>query len=106
MKTKKQKIKTIDVIAKEWFDKTYGNSYFSADIIVNYGMKDEITIKIPFQYGYEDHYRYVAFKTLQENGLVPCLPEYVPMWQYYRDNGIIVRYTKHTGCRKKDLYQL
>jgi hypothetical protein len=43
------KVKTIDITAKEWFDKTFGNSYFSAQIILNYGLKDQEKYCLPFQ---------------------------------------------------------
>lgn len=56
------KIKTIDVQAKEWFDRTYGNSYFSMNVTVNYGMKNATTFYVPMQYGYGDHYRDMAIK--------------------------------------------
>lgn len=97
------KIKTIDVNAKEWFDKVNGNSYFSANVIINYGMPEMKEINLPFQYGYGDHYRDVAFKTLQENGYICEIDEHVSHWQYYRNNNIIVRHSKQENCKKRDL---
>ena len=55
-------IKTIDIQAKEWFDRLNGNSYFSAIATINFGMEDEKAVKLPFQYGYESHYIDMAFK--------------------------------------------
>jgi len=49
-----KKIKTIDVQAKEWFDKLNGNSYFSGIITLNFGMPDVETFIIRFQYGCGD----------------------------------------------------
>ena len=40
---------TIDINAKEWFDKVNGNSYFCGTITINYGMKTEQTFLMPFQ---------------------------------------------------------
>ena len=40
-------IKTIDIQAKEWFDKVNGNSYFSAIATINYGLQDQKTINVP-----------------------------------------------------------
>lgn len=91
------KIKTIDVQAKEWIDKVYGNSYFAAVVTINYGMKTEKQIKIPFQYGYGDAYRYRAFEVLKEQGLVP--EDAVS----YSDLGIIARYSKQEKCLKRDV---
>jgi len=53
---KLSQLKTIDINAKEWHDKINGNSYFSSDVILNYGMNSQETIKVPFQYGYGDHF--------------------------------------------------
>nr|DAI89555.1 MAG TPA: hypothetical protein [Caudoviricetes sp.] len=64
---KATQIKTIDVNCKEWFDKVNGNSYFAGEIIVNAGKKNETIIKLPFQYGYGDHYRYIAFEIVKNN---------------------------------------
>ena len=49
-------LKTIDINAKEWFDSVNGNSYFSSKVTLNYGLHNEKSIKLPFQYGYEDAY--------------------------------------------------
>lgn len=52
----------------EWFDKTNGNSYFSCRIeqITKEGTK--LIAKLPFQYGYGEHYRQQAYKQLVEMG--------------------------------------
>jgi len=36
-------MKTIDINAKEWFDKINGNSYFAGTITLDFGMKTEET---------------------------------------------------------------
>ena len=46
------KTKTIDIEAKEWFDKINGNSYFCGTITLNYLMDNQETFLMPFQYGY------------------------------------------------------
>jgi hypothetical protein len=102
----KTKIKTIDIQAKEWFDKTYGNSYFAAKVTINFGMKGAETFTIPFQYGYGNHYEYIAFKELQKLGYIPEQKEMIPPWQYYRDNKIIVRTNKQENCKKRDLINI
>ena len=92
------KILTLDINAKEWFDKVYGNSYFSAEIVINYGMNDSHTIKLPFQYGYGDHYQFMAIKELQKQGFTD--KKYL---HDLRDDGIIVRTNMQRNCRKRDL---
>ena len=97
------KIKTVDIQAKEWFDKRNGNSYFGGIITVNFGEEDQKQISIPFQYGYGDQYRFQAFKLLQEKNLIPKQESNVSYWRYYEDNNIITRHTKHENCLKREV---
>jgi hypothetical protein len=96
-------IKTIDVNAKEWFDKVNGNSYFAATITINYGMDDEETINLPFQYGYGDHYRDMAFEELKKAGYFANVPDNESYWRVYKENNIIARHSKQENCKKRDL---
>lgn len=104
---KTTKIKTIDITAKEWFDKINGNSYFSALIDINYGLKGAYTIKLPFQYGYGDHYIDMAKAELNKLGLIN-IEKYgngmsQALWSYCKDNKIILRTVKHENCLKREL---
>ena len=60
-------IRSMFIECREWFDKTYGNSYFSARIWINGG---QVAI-LPFSYGYGDFYIYEAQKKLLELGWLP-----------------------------------
>ncbi len=96
-------IKTIDIIAKEWFDKAHGNSYFSARVTINFGMKTKKTILLPFQYGYGNHYIDISFKALQDEGIIPEQDNGNPYWRFFEDNNIIARYSKYENCKKRDV---
>ncbi len=102
---KLSQLKTIDINAKEWHDKINGNSYFSSDVILNYGMHNEETIKVPFQYGYGEHYVYQSLREIQK---------LFPKSKWYRENllgkyqiqnqyNIIIRNFIKTNCLKKEL---
>jgi hypothetical protein len=94
------KIKTIDVTAKEWFDKSAGNSYFSAEIVLNYKMDDEITYEIPFTYGYGSFYEFKALELLcNEN----YFTSYGSLSRTCEENNIILRSNKIENCKKRDL---
>ncbi len=100
-------VKTIDINAKEWFDRSAGNSYFSANVTLNYGTDNAIDIYIPFQYGYDSTYIHEAAMELNKAGYI-TLKQYSngsfeALWQYCRDRGIILRTNKQENCRKKDL---
>ena len=101
MKTKKikTKVKTIDINAKQWFDKVNGNSYFSVVVSINYGLPDVSYLKGHFQYGYGDCYRYAGIKLVQKQ-----FPELKELQQYELTmQGIIIRSHIQTGCLKRDV---
>lgn len=91
-------VKTIDVRAKEWRDKVYGNTYFSAQISVNYGMEDEKEFQIPFQYGDGRNGEFAALKLLEEKGVLP-MGEFRGLWNV-KERGIILRTYTEKNCKK------
>lgn len=97
---KARKIKAIHIRAKEWFDKFYGNSYFSARITVELRNGDDIDLVLPFQYGYGQHYQDVAHKKIQEE--LSCLKG---SWLYAlcQKNNIKLHSTKIENCLKRDV---
>lgn len=99
------KIKTLDIVALEWFDRVNGNSYFSGSVTVNFGLPDSFIIWIPYQYGYGDTYKHEAFKALMELGYEKKYKTEARFshWQFCQDNKIIVRYTKHENCKRAEL---
>lgn len=96
------KIKTIDINAKEWFDKINGNSYFSAILILNYGLKNQKEYVLPFQYGYGDHYIDMAKEILIKENIYN-IDKFNPLWRYCEDNNIILRTSKQVNCKKREL---
>ena len=100
----KAKVKTIDIQAKEWFDKVHGNSYFSARVTVNFGTKTEKTIFIPWDYGYGDQYKYTAFQKLAEAGYIKK-PEGMPIWKFVEENNVILRSHLIEGCKKREMIE-
>lgn len=61
-------MQSIFIEAREWFDKTGGNSYFAGRVELD----GELVAYLPFQYGYESAYRDAAFKALQDAQLIPA----------------------------------
>ncbi|KKK42276.1 hypothetical protein LCGC14_2168950 [marine sediment metagenome] len=95
------KIKTIDVNALEWFDKVNGNSYFSAEVVLNYMLSDEVILKLPFQYGYGDHYNDVAMDEIVKK--LDINYDGRRLWKFCEENNIILRTSKKENCLKKEL---
>lgn len=98
MKTKN--LKTIDIIALEYFDKINGNSYFAGEIILNYGLKDQLIIILKYQYGYGNQYEYTALKEIQK--LTPIAKSYFSITRFCNDYNIVLRSTINSA-KKSDL---
>lgn len=92
---------SIDISAKEWWDRVAGNAYFSAEITVDAGLSTEKTYWLPFQYGFGEQYVHEAFKLLQRSEV---LPEFDGRpWGYCRENGISFNWDMQTGCKRAEL---
>ena len=96
------KIKTIDVDAKEWYDKVNGNSYCSVIVTVNYRLKGEQTFKVPFQYGYGEFYIQAAGELLVKEKIVN-MDKRTALWRYCEENNIILRTSKQENCLKREV---
>jgi hypothetical protein len=96
------KVYTIDVEAREWFDKVNGNSYFSARIVLNYGRKKQKTFLIPLQYGYGTQYEWTSVQVLKEKGIIKE-EESAPLSIICRNKKIILRACKKENCKKQDV---
>lgn len=94
-------IKTIDVQAKEWFDKANGNSYFSAQVTINFGEPDCIGFSIPFQYGYGEHYKQSTLEALKKRFNITT--DTASLDRYARENNITLRASIETGCKQSDV---
>lgn len=81
------------ITAKEWFDKVYGNSYFSCRIEST--SDKNFLVKFPFQYGYGDSARYEAVRYLQKNNLVDK--------EAYFHSELPIHYTMIEKCLKRDV---
>jgi hypothetical protein len=93
-------VQTIDINAKQWFDKVNGNSYFSGYVTINYGLPDEINYFMPFQYGYGDFYIYKALDMLERLGHITETNTAT-----LRAIGIILRSNIQRGCKKRELME-
>lgn len=58
----------IDIHTYTWFDKTYGNTYFAQEIILNYGTDQEQRFKNKISYGYSS-FEHFALEFLRKQGV-------------------------------------
>lgn len=102
---KNPKIKTLDITAKEWFDKQNGNSYFAARITINFGLPNAKVIPVTFQYGYGTHYQVICLKELQKIGYFKNPAHIVSLWRNCEDQKIVLRTNKIEKCLKRDVIE-
>jgi hypothetical protein len=93
-------INTIDINAKQWFDRINGNSYFAGSIVLNFGQDNQIEFTMPFQYGYGDYYIQKAMEMLYNSLLIES--KYTTE---LKSKGIILRTYMQRNCKKRELMQ-
>jgi hypothetical protein len=98
----RHKIRSITVIGRKWFDKVNGNTYCTAQIIIN-GKTAGIT---DFEYGYGDFYTQAAGVWLERNGYIK-LEKYANggsqmLWSYCSKNNIAYE-AMSFYCLKREL---
>lgn len=77
---------TIDIHTYTWFDKTFGNTYFAQEIVLNYGTDQAQTYVNKFQYGYSS-YDFFALEFLRKQGIA------IPVtWDELKEQFIIRNY--------------
>lgn len=110
MSTTTTHIKTLDsltIIVREYWDKTYGNTYHSLHILAN----GETIAVVPMTYGHGDlTYLFVASKAAQDLGYQ--LPPFtagtyknLPGFEDYRDGAVPVVIDVTSVARRKDLHK-
>jgi hypothetical protein len=95
---KKPKVKTIDIISKTNWNKTFGVSYTSAKVIVNYGLASEYTIVAPCTGSIRDG-QIAWSKFLKSIGV----EGYVAPWNWCQENTVILRETRFEDQKYRDV---
>ena len=94
------RIKTVDLNQLDWFDRQNGNSYFAAEITINFGMKSEKTITLPYQYGYGSHCENVASRLFDWKK-----SDYAYIGSNCREHGITFRHNRR-DAKKSELREI
>ncbi len=98
-------IEAVHISARRWFQRSYGNTYFSLMVDVEIGGKLIEVVNVPFQYGYGDHFDTVALEEFSKviNLEGKEFSNYAYLSRFCRDNGITVYSHASDVKRKKDL---
>ena len=93
------KMNKVEFWAKEWFQKSYGNSYFAVKVYVN----DKLIGTSKIEYGYGSQYEQKGMDILKKAGYLRGVKATMPS-RYFRDR----KGVKYTGSisevsRERDL---
>ena len=104
------KVSKITVEVREWFQKTYGNTYHKLSVKVEYfGLPAVVLHTKEMVYGGQGHWAHTVGSILLNNGLVPRDPSKTLERQSYgvlhqlQEDGITVSVDVQEVKRKKDL---
>ena len=91
--------KSLFIEGRLWFDKTYGNTYFSNRVWVD----GKIAFTMGMEYGYEEQYAYRAIQELHARGYIQG--EKMPSVWELRDELKIDFYKSATYGKKSELFK-
>lgn len=94
---KKQRVIKFEIHGARWFDKVNGNTYHSVSINI---LKTGKVIKVPFQYGYGDHYRQSALEILAGLGLLGKKYTKENAYLYERGNNYPIVWSVTDGLKR------
>jgi hypothetical protein len=98
------KIHSVTILGRRWFQRGPGNTYNTATIMVN----GKTVHHIPYGYGYGQMYEQRAMEWLLDNGFFPGEKPYKhggyrPLWQIAQDRGFHYESSAIDVPRKRDL---
>lgn len=97
-------VECVHINARRWFQRSYGNTYFSLKVDVEVNGQIINIVNVPFEYGYGDHYDSVALKEFKEVVILDeKLEDYCYLSRALRESGIVVYNHCSDVDRKKDL---
>lgn len=92
-------MQSITVIGRRWFQKSYGNTYHTAEMLID-GTPAGKTCQ---HYGYGEQYLYTALDQLTAEGKIPPREEGEPPWRWAQRLGITLHHSAVDVGREKDL---
>jgi hypothetical protein len=93
----------IMVLGRRWFQKTYGNTYNTASVIIQYPDGTTDGTELPMEYGYGSFYMQRAAQWCNEQGITPGNEGHAFLSLWCRENGVQLIDRVTDVQRKKDL---
>ena len=93
-----ERIQSITILARRWFDKINGNTYHSVRVLIN----GKEVVNVPHRYGYGEMYLQTAKEELEEKGVI-TFEKHQDIYSYCKNNKIEYYVDVVDVGRKKDL---
>ena len=98
-------MKTINIQAKEWFDKVNGNSYFAGTVTLDEGLKSKEVFLMPVKYGYGNQYKHEATSILTEFNKI-SLPYFTSLNSFCENNNIEIESSIEQVSKRRKLEEV
>lgn len=95
-------MKTLTLIGRRWFQRTYGNTYHAVEIVAD----GKSVARIGPCYGYGSQWEQTAAEWLDSAGLLPMRDakgRMLPLWIVCRDAGVELTRNVSDVARERDL---
>lgn len=102
---KMKKIKKLHIEGRRWFQKTYGNTYNTSKTLVVFEDGSTKEFYTTMQYGYGDHYKYIAINNLVKKEVLPKLESDRSYHRADFSDSKIKVYSHVIDCLKRDLHK-
>jgi len=101
---KANELRSVIISSREWRDKTYGNTYYAARVMLNFGMDNAEEFYMDFRYGYGNQAEYDAIREIAKQ-LNVNFDGFNTFKNIYNNFGYYIKVdTQITqNCKKKDL---
>ena len=97
--TRRPRVKSIEIWAKRWFQKSYGNTYHAVRVYVN----GEFIGSSKITYGYGDSYLQTAEEVIKKAGYIKLKKANESLWSYCREKNIKLKYYATDVNKEKEL---
>lgn len=92
--------RSLFIEARLWFDKSGGNTYFTARVFID----GKHAFTMPFEYGYDMQYLYAAARQLVKRGYLPAEYANKPLWHARQDFNFDL-YHSESYVLKRELFK-
>jgi hypothetical protein len=89
----------IVIQGRRWFQRTYGNTYHSATMLID----GKPVLSTGIHYGYGDQYQETALAQAAKENLIPERREGEPGWRWAERHGITLHSSAVDVARERDL---